>query len=134
MLKQLKSHITLNNAVLIVALCITGTWVWGTIEAIQQNFTLQQQVDTLAQENSFYDLQNQALAFQQRYYKSSEYLELAARESLNKTVSGEKVLILPPNTVASKPPEPIDGSGQAIAQRSNFEQWMYFLFADKTAK
>ena len=74
MFKRLTSYINLNNGVLVVALLITLSWIWGTVEAIQSNFALQQQVDTLAQENAYYDLQNETLKFQQKYYQTNEYL------------------------------------------------------------
>jgi len=131
MLKKLRSHLTLNNGVLLVALLITASWVWGTVGAIQQNFLLQQEVDGLDQQIAFQELENQTLQFENQYYGSKEYLELSARAHLNKANPGEKVLILPPNTVADS------GGAQTapvtpIAKRSNFEQWLYFLFGAKT--
>lgn len=121
---------TLNNGVLLVALFITVSWVWGTVDAIQQNFVLQQQVDTLSQEIGYQDLENQTIVFQNQYYNSNEYLELAARDHLNKANAGEKLLILPPATVSDT------ASTQAvtttpISKRSNFQQWLYFLFGNK---
>lgn len=102
------------------------------MEAIQRNFKLQQQVDLLAQEIAVNELENQTLTLQNKYYKSAEYLELSARERLNKASPGEKVLILPPNTVepagAMRTQNPDDAP---ITQRSNFAQWMYFLFGRK---
>jgi cell division protein FtsB len=132
MFKKIKPHLNLNNAVLVVALLITANWVWGTVDAIQRNFVLQQQVDSLAQQNEFQSLQNETLAFEQKYYNTQEYLELSAREHLNKTAPGEKVLILPPNTVSSKNVgQPAAGTTIPLSKRSNFEQWMYFLFGNK---
>lgn len=131
MQNRLKSLITLNNGVLLVAILITVSWAWGTVEAIGRNFTLQQQVDALAQEVDYEDLQNETLKFQQKYYQTNEFLELSARERLNKAQDGEKVLILPKNTVSSKNTVEQTASVTPITQRSNLEQWMYFLFATK---
>lgn len=102
MFKKIKPHLTFVNAVMLLALVITVTWAWGTVQAIRNNFMLQQQVDTLKEQNALYDLQNQTLRYQQRYYQTDEYLELSARERLNKAMPDEKVLILPPNTVKSQ--------------------------------
>ena len=131
MLNRLKSHLTLNNGVLAVALLIPASWVWGTVGAIQQNFVLQQEVDGLGQQIAFQELENQTLQFENQYYNSREYLELSARSHLNKANDGEKLLILPPNTVTDSTPtatQPVT----PISKRSNFQQWLYFLFGNKS--
>lgn len=130
MFKQLRTHLNLNNGVLLVALLVTGSWVWGTVGAIQQNFLLQQEVDSLDQRISFQELENQTLQFENQYYNSREYLELSARAHLNKANPGEKLIILPPNTVSdtSTTETPVV---TPISQRSNFQQWVYFLFGRK---
>lgn len=131
MLNRLKPHLTLNNGVLAVALLITASWVWGTVGAIQQNFVLQQEVDGLGQQIAFQELQNQTLQFENQYYGSREYLELSARAHLNKANEGEKLLVLPPNTVSDTSP-PTTQSVTPISKRSNFQQWIYFLFGNKS--
>lgn len=129
--KRFEPFITLNNVVLVVAVFITLSWLWGTIQAIQKNFVLQQKVDDLKQEISVDQLENQTLQFQQKYLNSSEYLELNARAHLNKAMPGEKVVNLPPNTVAASP-EKNTASTVGIKSRSDLEQWLYFLFGQKT--
>ncbi len=130
-LKRARGLATLNNGVLVVALLIASTWVWSTIEAIQRNFTLQQQVDALAQQIAVDELQNKTLQLQKSYYNSNQYLELSARERLGVANPGEKVLVLPANTVKPVPATVPTASGTPITKRSNFAQWMYFLFGKK---
>ncbi len=130
MLKHLKQYLNLNNGVLLVALLIALSWVWGTVEAIQKNFALQQQVDTLNQELTYYELENETLAFQKKYYQTNEYLELSARERLNKAAPGEKLLMLPSNTIIPAAKEEAPAT-TPIQERSNFEQWRYFLLSNK---
>ena len=135
LIKRVKALATLNNAVLLVALLIASTWVWSTIEAIQHNFKLQQQVDALSQQIALDELQNKTLQLQKSYYNSDQYLELSARERLGLAVPGEKVVILPANTVKSAAqPAAQASTDTTIADRSNFAQWMYFLFGKKDAK
>lgn len=131
MFGKIRSYFTLSNGVLLVALAIALSSVWLTVVALQKNFVLQQQVDTLGQENSVYSLANDAQRLQNKYYQSREYLELGAREHLGLANSGEKLLVLPPNTVTS--PAEADAAPQLVplAKRSNFDQWMYFLFGQK---
>jgi cell division protein FtsB len=130
LINRAKAHLNLNNGVLVVALLIAFSWVWSTIDAIQRNFKLQQQVDDLRQEIAVQDLKNKSSEFQNKYYASGEYQELSARERLNKASPGEKVLILPPNTVHSE--ELTVQTETPIVERSNFAQWMYFLFGKKS--
>lgn len=132
LLKRVRALATLNNGVLAVAVLIASTWVWSTVEAIQHNFKLQQQVDTLSQQIAVDELQNKTLQLQKTYYGSDQYLELSARERLGLAAPGEKVVILPPNTVKS-PSSTVQtaSSGGTIGDRSNFAQWMYFLFGKK---
>jgi cell division protein FtsB len=130
-INQAKGHLTLNNGVLLVALLIGSTWAWSTVEAIQRNFKLQQQVDALKQEIAVQELENKSKRLQNRYYQTAEYLELSAREHLGKSAPGEKVVILPPNTVQVVAEDPVQTNEVPISSRSNFAQWMYFLFGDK---
>jgi len=132
-LAAIKLYFNLNNAVVIVAFLIAATWVWNTVIAIQRNFDLQQQVDKLAEQNAILELQNKTRMFENKYYQSNEYLELSAREHLNKVAPGERLLILPPNTVqpaANK--QPVVADDIPITERSNFAQWVYFLFGKKS--
>lgn len=130
MLNKIRSKITLNNGVLLIALLITASWAWGTVGAIQQNFLLQQDVDNLAQQIDYQELENQTLQFENQYFNSREYLELSARDHLGKAGAGEKLLVLPPTTVRDTPSTP--PTVTPIEKRSNFQQWMYFLFGNKT--
>src|SRR5688572_14997568 len=102
LLNKVRAHLNLNNGVLVIALLVAFSWMWSTIDAIQRNFKLQQRVDDLRQEIAVQDLKNQTSEFQNKYYASAEYQELSARERLNKAAPGEKLLILPPNTVHSE--------------------------------
>lgn len=129
--RKVRDFASLNNAVLAVALLIGSSWAWSTIEAIQRNFKLQQQVDALTQEIAVAELQNKSQGLQNKYYQSPEYLELSARERLGKAAPGEHVIILPPNKVGTAPESDIQTNETPITQRSNFAQWMYFLFGKK---
>lgn len=132
LLKKIKSYFTLSNGVLLVALSIAFSCVWLSVIALQKNFVLQQKVDTLAQENAVYELANDSQRLQNKYYQSQEYLELSAREHLGLVSPGEKLLVLPANTVKSPPETEAAPPVVPLAKRSNFDQWMYFLFGQKS--
>ncbi len=128
-LKQtFKQYYNLNNVVIIAALLIALSWMWGTMEALQKNFTLQQEVDQQKQEVELLKLETQNLEFEKQYFASDEFIELAARERLGLAAPGEKMLLLPENTVTdelTKQNEP------RIQKQTNFQQWMNFLFGSR---
>jgi cell division protein FtsB len=117
-------YITLNNVILAIAFVIGANWVWGSIEMMQRNYTLQRTLDLRQREQTLAELEVATLAFEKRYYESDEYKELAARQHLGLAAPGEKVLILPP----AEPVEPTKTAQvRPIKSPSNYQQWMNFL-------
>jgi cell division protein FtsB len=122
-------YLTLNNVVIAAALLIAFSWVWGSLGMMQRNYSLQKEVDMKQRQLELVQLQRANLELQKRYYQTTEYQELAVRESLGLVRPGEKVLILPENTQAAKD---ADKEQLAVAatpeQTGNIEQWVNFLF------
>lgn len=122
-------YLTTNNIVVVVALLIGVAWAWGSIEMMQRNYGLQKELDAKTREQTLLELEMANLALQQRYYKSSEYQELAVRERVGLANPGEKALILPPNTQAAIDADTaVSGGTETPQPATNFEQWMNFLF------
>lgn len=114
-----------------MAFLIAASWVWGSLQVMQRNFALQKEVDQKRRELQLTELQRDSLELQQRYYRTDEYRELAARESLGLVMPGERVIILPPNSQAViDADKAADSSSPVAAQQteSNIEQWLNFLF------
>ncbi len=126
----LSRYATIQNVTIVIAALIAVYWVWSTVATLQKNFRYQQQVDQLTLEVELEKLRNENLAFQQKYYRSDEFLELRARQQLGKSSPGEKLIILPDsrNIVDTLPGEPTQS---AESKPSNFSQWMRFLFGEK---
>lgn len=123
-------YFNLNNVVIGVALVVGAGWAWGSIDVMQQNYQLQQEVDGKVRQQRLVTLEVENAQFEQRYYQSDEYKELAVRERLGLAEPGEKMLILPPNTpqvadVSATAPAP---NRQSPPLTSNLQQWMNFLF------
>jgi len=123
-------YFTLNYVVIAIAFLIAASWVWGALGVMQKNYTLQKQVDYKQQQLELAQLQTTNLQLEQKYYQTSEYQELAARQDLGLAQPGESVLILPPNSQAA-----INADSQSATQttavpllKSNFQQWVDFLF------
>lgn len=125
---QLRHYATIQNGAVALAFVIALGWVWGTVTTLQQNFKFQQQVDELDQEVMLMKLQNENLAFQKRYYKSDEFLELSARQRLSKVAPGEHLVILP-NSDEIK--DVVTTKTRKVVETSNFSQWISFFFGEK---
>ena len=123
-------YLTMNNVVIGVALVIGASWAWGSIGMMQRNYDLQKEIDTKLRQEKLANLEVQTLAYEQRYYKSSEYQELAMRQRLGLATPGEKALILPPNSRAAKDAgKAFESHAAARTQpESNLQQWANFLF------
>ena len=128
---------TMNNVVVVVALVIAASWAWGSVTVMQRNFALQRESDEQRRQLQLNELQVATLKYQQNYYKSDEYKDLAARMYLGLANPGEKVLILPPNSAAAKDDalsdtqkvsRPVEGSSV-----SNLDQWLNFLAGNNSA-
>lgn len=129
-------YITMNNIVMAVALVVGAGWAWASIGAMQRNYALQKEVDAKVREQKLLELETQNLTFEQKYYKSSEYQELAVRERIGLAKPGERMLLLPPNTLAAK-----EADGKLLKktvvnepQEASIQQWVNFLFGGNKQK
>lgn len=120
----------MNNVVIGVALIIGAGWAWGSVEMMQRNFDLQKDVDGKSRQLQLVDLQTQNLVYEQRYYKSAEYQELAVRARLGLAKPGEKAIILPPNSEVAKKADTLlaKQTVRSVESIDNVQQWMNFLF------
>jgi len=138
-LRRLFYHIkhryaNMNNVVIGVAFVIAASWAWGSVSIMQRNFGLQKEVEARKRDYELTELEVATLKYQQNYYRSDEYRELAARERLGLVNPGEKVLMLPPNSeAAKKEPGTRASTTQTTRTVSNFEQWMNFLTGQTAA-
>lgn len=125
-------YLTINNIVLAAAALIAVSWAWSSVQAVQRNYQLQREVDDKKRQATLVQLQTENLQFEQRYYKSSEYLTLEAKRRLGLAEPGEKVLILPPNSaaiIAQDKAEETTGSMLPVRTTppSPLQQWIDFL-------
>lgn len=127
--KNLPKLLEINNVVFIIAISIAASLMWNTVSAIEKNFRLQNRVDALSEEVILLELENENLELNKEYYKSDDYLELAARETLGLVAAGEKVLVLPDYSELEESTEAsIDNQTESQDEPSNFDQWLFFLF------
>lgn len=126
----------MNNVVITAAIIIGASWTWGSIGMMQRNYTLQKEVDTKKRDEQLTNLEVQTLTYEQNYYHSAEYQDLAMRMRLGMADPGEKALILPPNsqTAINEDQNYQDRQVKAVPPESNFQQWTNFLFGADHSK
>ena len=124
---------TMNNIVVAVALLVAASWAWGSVTVMQRNFALQREADEQERQLQLSQLEVDTLQYQQNYYKSDEYKDLAARTYLGLASPGEKVLVLPPNTDAAKDDDATKKTTpQKTGSISNLDQWLNFLLGNNS--
>jgi cell division protein FtsB len=119
------------NLLFVLAAVVATSLIWSTAKAIETNYHLQQEVDDLNNQISILELENDNLRFNIEYYKTSNYLELAAREKFNKKAAGEKVVFLSKDEEDSTQADQTEAPQQVEDKplyRQNLDQWLYFLF------
>lgn len=115
---------TVSRLVLMVVIAAVAVWMAMVIQVLNNNYKLQRQVDNAKLDSQMLELENQNLRLEQLYYRTDEYMELSARSLLGKALPGEHLVVLPRVSHASKAKR----SGSAVVTKSNFDQWLDFLF------
>ncbi|MBR1875211.1 hypothetical protein IJ798_02445 [Candidatus Saccharibacteria bacterium] len=105
-------------------------WLIGSISSLTRNWSLQQEIAEKETEKSYLELQVENYELENQYYASEEYQELSARKLQNKKIAGETLVYLPKNSerARSKHKEITAEENVIKNERSNFDQWMNFLF------
>ncbi len=130
---RLKHEILIfDNIILILALVLCFVFTWGAISSMSRNWTLAEELASREREKALLELEVETLELENTYYLSDEYQELAARKYRGKMLPGETMVYLPENSVSAKTKHSAEADDTNIAhigeERSNFEQWMTFLF------
>lgn len=125
--------LTRQNILLIGASLLAISWIWSAIGAMSQNYQLQRKLDDKMRQEKIIELEMLNLEYEQKYYQSREYQELAVRRKLNLALPGEKVLIMDEYSdwVKQKEAEVAQRPAIDTARPSNFRQWMDFLFGGR---
>lgn len=123
-----------RNAGSLVFLVLVVLVSWSTLQAIQTNYQLQQQVERLAEQNDVDRLKNENAKLKNQYYTTSQYMELTARQNFGLAAPGETELLVPRDVaMAHTVPMPqMSGAAstennQSVLQR-NFQEWINFFF------
>ena len=139
--KKQKKHLSdVRNVVTYLFVLIVLAIAWSSVKTIQNNYDLQKSISTLNQQNEVIRLTNQNIDLQNKYLKTDQYLEMAARQNLGLAAPGEKVLLVPKN-IALKYVDPSLSTQIAVNTAPtldnrpkyirNLETWRDFLLGRK---
>lgn len=127
-----------------VGLLVFGVLVmlvtWSGAKAIQTNYTLQRQIYELQKANDVKRLENANIELTNEYYKTSQYLEVTARQNLGLAAAGETVLLVPKDvalahTVAMPEEETATKSTESLPfWQRNFRAWMDFFLNRRSSQ
>ena len=123
-----------RNVGMLVFVALALLVSYSGARAVQTNYALQKQVYELAQANTVQKLTNDNVALTNDYYKTSQYLEVSARQNLGLAAAGETVLLVPKSVaLAHTVAVPEETTTKTAAEkklplwRENFEAWMNFF-------
>lgn len=123
-----KDFLTVHNVATAAALILGLVFSYNTITATTRNWQLEQKMKERSLEAKVLQLEVDTLKLEQEYYKTEEYQEIMARAKQGKMLDGETMVILPDNSEkAIKKYEDFDSD--TTSERSNFEEWLDFLFS-----
>lgn len=115
---------------------------WSGIKSIQTNYELQKEISVQKQQNDVTALNNENIKLRNEYYKTNEFLELAARRQFGLAAPGEKVYIVPKNVALSNIaniPDTQEIEAKAVIQnkpfyQKNIEAWFNFFLRKSDVK
>ena len=136
--KRLNDPRFLGQVVFVVIVLLIS---WSGIKTIQTNYGLQKQIAGLDQQNQLQKLTNDNLALKNEYFKSNQYLDVAARQNFGLAAPGEKLIVVPESVALANtidiPFESKDAATKAKqpAYQRNFQSWVdFFLHRQITAR
>lgn len=118
---------TSRNIITVIAIVICFYWAWGAINSTARNWNLAEKLHSKELEAAKAKLEVDKNRLEQQYFQTDEYKELMARTKLGKKAKGETMVILPENSENARTKYLIETTEQSEF-RSNFSQWLDFLF------
>lgn len=107
---------------------------WSGVKAIQTNYTLQQQVSKMQQENAVAKLKNTNQKLENEYYNTYQYLEVTSRQNFGLIAPGETELLVPKRIAMDHTvPMPSEQAEVVVIKnkpfwQQNFEAWIDYFF------
>ncbi|HVX58159.1 MAG TPA: septum formation initiator family protein [Candidatus Saccharimonadales bacterium] len=130
--KKIKQLTDPRNVGLYIFCVVVLAITWSGVRTLQSNYELEKKISALKQQNRVIDLENENTQLKNNYYKTDEYLDLAARQDLGLAAPGEKVLLVPKSVALkyvdqSAGPSALKQTQPQSKAIRNLEAWRDFL-------
>ena len=96
-----------------------------------RNWELSEKLNQERQSLELLKIENQTAELENEYYRSDEYLELLARKTADKMLSGEHMVSMPENSEEAKNKHKSVQKTTEQNSKSNYDKWMLFLFPNR---
>ena len=122
-----KDYLTIHNIATAGAIILGLVFTYNAITATTRNWQLEQKLKERSLESAKLEIEVDTLTLEKQYYNTEEYQEIMARKKQNKMLPGETMVILPDNSEKART-KYSDVDNKMEQKRSNFEEWLDFLF------
>ncbi len=123
-----RDFLTVHNIATAAAIILGLVFTYNAVTATTRNWQLEQKLKERSLESAKLQIEVDTLTLEKQYYNTDEYQEIMARKKQNKMLEGETMVILPNNTEKAKT-KYSDIDNTTDQKRSNFEEWLDFLFS-----
>lgn len=123
-----RDFLTVHNIATAGAIILGLVFTYNAVTATTRNWQLEQKLKERSLESAKLQIEVDTLTLEKQYYNTDEYQEIMARKKQNKMLEGETMVILPNNTEKAKT-KYSDIDNKTDQKRSNFEEWLDFLFS-----
>ena len=121
--------LSVENVVLLIAIVMCLSWTYKSVEAMSRNWELNERLSAEKKALELATVEVETAELENEYLASAEYQELAARKLANKQLPGENMVYLEENSEAAKNKhKTAEVEETTVAEVSNYEKWMRFLF------
>ena len=123
-----RDFLTVHNIATAGAIILGLVFTYNAVTATTRNWQLEQKLKERTLESAKLQIEVDTLTLEKQYYNTDEYQEIMARKKQNKMLEGETMVILPNNSQKAKTKyQEVDELTNQ--ERSNFEEWLDFLFS-----
>ena len=126
--KMRHDYFSVENVFLLASIALCLVLTYQSVVAMSRNWELSEKLRAERKELELLTVETEASELENEYFKSDEYQELLARRNLDKLFPGEKMVVLPENSVEAMSKYKSTSSAKKEKEYSNFEKWMMYLF------
>ena len=126
--KMRHDYFSVENVFLFASIVLCLVLTYQSVVAMSRNWELSEKLRAERKELELLTVETEASELENEYFKSDEYQELLARRNLDKLFPGEKMVVLPENSVEAMNKYKGASSAKKEKEYSNFEKWMMYLF------